>query len=63
MTTLQKSLLDWKTFKKEEGLEEDLEQYNRGRGGYLEKQKFLQRSDLRRFELEKNARLSKYRKT
>ncbi|KAI8519889.1 Craniofacial development protein 1 [Branchiostoma belcheri] len=50
MSTLVKSKLDWDTYKKEEQIEEDLAIHNRGKEGYLERQAFLQRTDLRQFE-------------
>jgi len=59
LTVLQKSMLDWKSFKKEECLEEDLEKFNRGKGGFIERQRFLQRSDLRSYEIERDLRLTK----
>lgn len=62
MTTLQKSLYDWKSFKASEGIEEDLEKFNKGRGGFIERQRFLQRSDVRSFEAEKEIRQSRKKK-
>lgn len=62
MTTLQKTLYDWKSFKTSEGIEEDLEKFNKGRGGFIERQRFLQRSDVRSFEVEKNIRQSRKKK-
>ncbi|XP_014279302.1 craniofacial development protein 1 [Halyomorpha halys] len=56
LSTLEKSKLDWDSFKVKEGIAEDLERHNKGRNGYLEKQDFLQRADLRQFEIEKNMR-------
>ncbi|RZC32084.1 craniofacial development protein 1 [Asbolus verrucosus] len=56
ISTLEKSKLDWDKFKKEENLEEELQTYNKGRNGYLERQDFLQRADLRQFEIEKEIR-------
>lgn len=56
ISTLEKSKLDWDKFKKEENLDEELTTYNKGKDGYLEKQDFLQRADLRRFEIEKEVR-------
>lgn len=56
LSTLEKSKLDWDSFKNKEGIAEDLERHNKGRNGYLEKQDFLQRADLRQFEIEKNMR-------
>uniref|UniRef100_G3MKW5 Craniofacial development protein 1 n=1 Tax=Amblyomma maculatum TaxID=34609 RepID=G3MKW5_AMBMU len=56
MSTLEKSKLDWDRFKHEEGISEELKSHNRGKGGYLEKQAFLQRTDERQFEIEKGQR-------
>uniref|UniRef100_A0A8D8G8B1 Craniofacial development protein 1 n=2 Tax=Culex pipiens TaxID=7175 RepID=A0A8D8G8B1_CULPI len=59
LSVLEKTQLDWKSFKRNEGIEEELQTHNRGRDGYLERQDFLQRADLRQFEIEKNFRQSK----
>lgn len=59
LSVLEKTQLDWKSFKRTEGIEEELQTHNRGRDGYLERQDFLQRADLRQFEIEKNFRQSK----
>uniref|UniRef100_A0A224XHZ1 Craniofacial development protein 1 n=1 Tax=Panstrongylus lignarius TaxID=156445 RepID=A0A224XHZ1_9HEMI len=59
LSTLEKSKLDWDSFKKGEGIEEDIERHNKGKNGYLERQDFLERADLRQFELEKSLRASK----
>ncbi|XP_034940480.1 craniofacial development protein 1 [Chelonus insularis] len=56
ISTLEKSKLDWDNFKKEENIDEEINTYNRGKDGYLERQDFLQRADLRQFEIEKNLR-------
>jgi len=56
LSTLDKSKLDWNQFKSQEGIEEELSTHNRGKEGYLERQAFLQRTDLRQFEIEKNLR-------
>lgn len=56
ISTLEKSKLDWDRFKKEENIEEELATHNKGKDGYLERQDFLQRADLRRFEIEKEIR-------
>lgn len=56
ISTLEKTKLDWDRFKKDENIEEELQIHNKGKDGYLEKQDFLQRADLRRFEIEKNVR-------
>jgi len=52
---LDKSKLDWDTFKKKEGIEDDLKQ--QAKSGFLEKQAFLARTDLRQFENEKSLRV------
>lgn len=59
LSTLEKSKLDWDRFKKEEGIEEDLQTFNKGKAGFLEKQDFLERADLRQFEIEKELRTSR----
>lgn len=58
MSTLEKSKLDWDSFKSEEGITEELAIHNRGKEGFLERKNFLERVDQRQFELEKNVRLS-----
>ncbi|PRD23438.1 UNVERIFIED_CONTAM: Cfdp1 [Trichonephila clavipes] len=56
LTVLEKTRLDWKSFKKNEGIEEDLEKFNKGKQGFIERQRFLERSDVRSFEIEKGMR-------
>lgn len=56
ITVLEKTKLDWDHFKKAEGLNEELQTFNKGKDGFLEKQDFLQRTDVRQFEIEKNLR-------
>lgn len=56
MSVLEKTRLDWNQFKHAEGIQEELQTFNRGKDGYLERQAFLQRSDLRQFEIEKSMR-------
>ncbi|XP_026684591.1 craniofacial development protein 1 [Diaphorina citri] len=56
LSILEKSKLDWTQYKQSEGLEEQLSTFNKGKDGYLEKQEFLQRTDLRQFENEKELR-------
>ncbi|XP_034033178.1 craniofacial development protein 1 [Thalassophryne amazonica] len=58
MSTLEKSKMDWDTYKSEEGITEELAIHNRGRDGYVERKNFLERVDHRQFELEKAVRLS-----
>jgi len=62
LSTLEKSKLDWERFKRDQGIKEDLEKHNKGKNGYLEKQDFLERADLRQFEIEKEMR-TKARRT
>lgn len=57
MSVLDKTALDWKNFKDKEGISEELATFNKGKGGYLEKQKFLQQSDIKQYEAERNMRL------
>ncbi|XP_003742343.1 craniofacial development protein 1 [Galendromus occidentalis] len=59
MSVLEKSKLDWNGFKRQEGIDEELATFNRGKGGYLEKMAFLERADLRQFDLEKAMREKK----
>jgi len=59
LSVLEKTKLDWDGFKSEEGINEELQTHNRGREGFLERKDFLQRTDLRQFEIEKNMRLSR----
>lgn len=56
ISTLEKSKLDWDNFKRQENLDEEITTHNRGRDGFLERQDFLQRADLRQFEIEKQLR-------
>ncbi|XP_063053498.1 craniofacial development protein 1 [Engraulis encrasicolus] len=58
MSTLEKSKLDWDTFKDEEGIGDELAIHNRGREGYVERMNFLERVDQRQFQLEKTVRLN-----
>lgn len=59
LSTLEKSKLDWNTFKDEEGIAEDLKFHNKGKNGFVEKKMFLERTDNRQFEKERDMRLSK----
>ncbi|XP_071566137.1 craniofacial development protein 1 [Temnothorax nylanderi] len=63
ISTLEKSKLDWDNFKKQENIEEELNTHNKGKDGYLERQDFLQRADVRQFEIEKQLRNSSRRST
>eukprot|EP00099_Drosophila_melanogaster_P002285 NP_001137537.1 yeti, isoform A [Drosophila melanogaster] len=59
LTVLERSQLDWKIFKQDEGIDELLCSHNKGKDGYLDRQDFLERTDLRQFEMEKKLRLSR----
>ncbi|XP_043949735.1 craniofacial development protein 1 [Drosophila biarmipes] len=59
LSVLEISQIDWKNFKKNEGIDEKLRTYNKGKDGYLDRQDFLERTDLRQFEMEKNVRQSR----
>ncbi|XP_026274087.1 craniofacial development protein 1 [Frankliniella occidentalis] len=59
ISTLEKSKLDWERYKSDEGLNEEIQTHNRGKDGFLEKQDFLQRTDLRQFEIEKQLRANR----
>lgn len=59
ISVLDKSKHDWDSFKRNEGIDEQLQTHNRGRDGYLDRQDFLDRTDVRQFEIEKSIRLSK----
>ena len=48
--------MDWDQYVAKEGIKEELETFNKGKDGYVEKQMFLERADHRRFEQEKAAR-------
>ncbi|XP_028392279.1 craniofacial development protein 1-like isoform X2 [Dendronephthya gigantea] len=54
LSTLEKSKLDWTSFKKDEGIEDELKTSNRD--GFLEKQAFLNRVDQKQFEIERDIR-------
>ncbi|PAV61760.1 hypothetical protein WR25_15823 [Diploscapter pachys] len=59
MSVLDKSNLDWNSFKKEEKIEEELSTFNKGKQGYLNKVEFLNRADQREYEQEKAFRNAK----
>ncbi|XP_010270917.1 PREDICTED: craniofacial development protein 1 [Nelumbo nucifera] len=59
LSVLDKTKKDWGEFKEEnKGLEEELDAYKKSSNQYLEKVSFLQRTDLREFERERDARLA-----
>ncbi|KAK7853909.1 craniofacial development protein 1 [Quercus suber] len=62
LSVLDKSKKDWGEFKEEKGLEEELDAYKKSSNQYLEKVSFLQRTDYREFERERDARLAQQAK-
>ncbi|GAB2286539.1 hypothetical protein Dimus_020937 [Dionaea muscipula] len=59
LSVLDKSKKDWGEFKQENrGLEEELDAYKKSANQYLDKVSFLERTDYREFERERDARLA-----
>ena len=58
MSTLDKSKLDWQSFraKNTDGLADSLDKAKKSGDGYLAQQAFLARADARQYELELQAR-------
>ncbi|XP_075979165.1 yeti [Anticarsia gemmatalis] len=59
LSTLEKSKLDWSTYKQDEGIEEEIESHNKGKNGYLDRRDFLERSDVRQYEIERDLRMNR----
>ncbi|XP_011564122.3 nucleolar GTP-binding protein 2 [Plutella xylostella] len=59
LSTLEKSKLDWQTYKQVEGVAEEVESHNKGKDGYLDRKDFLERADMRQYELERELRMSR----
>ncbi|XP_063535231.1 craniofacial development protein 1 [Cydia strobilella] len=59
LSTLDKSKLDWETYKKDQDINEEIQSHNKGKHGYLERQDFLERADHRQYEIERDMRLSR----
>ena len=59
VTTIDKTNIDWETFKDKTGLEEELKKKAEGKDAYLVKKDFLNRVDARKFEQEKDERSRK----
>lgn len=63
LSVLDKTKKDWGEFKGEnKGLEEELDAYKKSSNQYLERVSFLQRTDYREFERERDARLAMHSK-
>jgi hypothetical protein len=59
LSVLDKSKKDWGEFKDEnKGLEDELDAYKKSSNQYLDRVSFLQRTDYREFERERDARLA-----
>lgn len=58
MSVLDKTKKDWGEFKEEKQLDEELDAYKKSSNQYLDKVGFLQRTDMREFERERDARLA-----
>ncbi|CAG9561326.1 unnamed protein product [Danaus chrysippus] len=59
LSTLEKSKLDWNTYKREEGIEEEITSHNKGKSGFLDRRDFLERTDVRQYEIERDLRLGR----
>lgn len=55
-TILEQAAQDWNKCKAQEDLEEELKQATKSKTGYLDKISFLERSDARQFEKEREIR-------
>lgn len=55
-TILEQAAQDWNKSKAEENLVDELSQATKSKTGYLDRQEFLQRADVRQFEQEKQIR-------
>ncbi|XP_010922857.1 uncharacterized protein [Elaeis guineensis] len=63
LSVLDKTKKDWGEFKEEnKGLEDELDAYKKSSKQYLDKVSFLQRTDFREFERERDARLASKRR-
>lgn len=61
LSTLEKTKLDWKSYKQQEGIEDELVLHTKSKDTYIDKQEFLQRADVRQFEHEREVRLGSRR--
>lgn len=55
-TILEQAAQDWNKCKAQENIEDELKQATKSKTGYIERQQFLQRADLRQFEKEREIR-------
>lgn len=59
MSTLDKSKLDWQKYKTSTGISESLDKIKKSNDSFLEKKAFLNRTEQRQYEIEREIRLSK----
>ena len=59
LTVMKKTQLDWAKHKKEEKIDGELEKFARSKDSLYEKRAFLNRTDFRTFELERDERLKR----
>ncbi|KAJ2943711.1 hypothetical protein O0L34_g16824 [Tuta absoluta] len=59
LSTLEKSKLDWNTYKKTEDIDDEIQSHNKGKAGYLDRKDFLERADMRTYEIERDLRMSR----
>ncbi|XP_038070168.1 craniofacial development protein 1-like [Patiria miniata] len=57
ISVLEKSRLDWNNFTTKQGITDELKLHNKGKEGYIEKQKFLAQADQRQYEKERDVRM------
>lgn len=63
LSVLDKTKKDWGEFKDEnKGMEDELDAYKKSSNQYLDRVNFLQRTDYREFERERDARLAQQSK-
>lgn len=54
-STIKKSKKDWDEYKNIAGIKDEVEQF--AKNGYVEKMSFLQRTEMREFEIQREIRL------
>eukprot|EP01080_Neovahlkampfia_damariscottae_P007534 gene7534-11858_t len=59
-STIQKSKKDWEKYKLVSGTKSEVEKY--AKDGYVEEKNFIQRTDVRQFEIERDLRLQQQEK-
>lgn len=54
-STIKKSKRDWESYKELTGIKDEVEQF--AKNGYVEKMSFLERTEMREFEIQRELRL------